>query len=182
MRYRGGLWYRMVRADFSDRAVLVLPEPVEPHISTAGVIVSSPQQSPQFSERRPATETWRSTLSRTPTLFGRLVFLASLRNPKNGRYSHDALDGIPTDDADRTLRNSHQQVFQQWISSGLAEQKCDLEEYLGAVGGSWPALTYRDLIPSTAHEVERQLYLTDLETLLELLRSEGGATYMARGA
>ena len=172
----------MVRADFSDTEVPVLPDPADPPFSRSRCYVSAPDQSPQFSERRPAAETWRATLSRTPTLFGRLVFLASLRNPVNGRYSHAALGGIPTDDADRTLRNSHQQVFQQWISSGLAEQKSDLEEYLDAAGGPRNALAFRDLIPPTAHEVERQLYLTDLETLLELLRSEGGAAYVARGA
>lgn len=125
---------------------------------------------------RPAAEIWRRTLSQIPTLFGRLVFLASLRDAETGRYCHESLVNLSTtDDADRTLRSSHQQVFQQWISAGLAEQKSDLDEYLETAGGPRYALPYRNLVPAGAREVERQLYLTDLETLLELLRYENVA-------
>lgn len=126
-------------------------------------------------DRRGAAEIWRVTLSKFPTLFGRLIFLASLRNSRSGHYAHEALASIPEDEADRALRNSHQQVFQQWISSGLADQKADLEEYLNEMGGPRYALPYRDLAPVTARDVERQLYITDLETLLELLRFGPGA-------
>jgi hypothetical protein len=132
--------------------------------------------------RRPAAEAWRATLSRIPTLFGRLVFLSALRDVNTGRYHHESLDALAKDDADRTLRNSHQQVFQQWISSGLAEQKSDLDEYLDTAGGPRYALAYRNLVPASAREVERQLYLTDLETLLELLRFEHGAVFSAPDA
>jgi hypothetical protein len=127
---------------------------------------------------RPAAELWRNTLSRIPTLFGRLVFLSSLREPQSGRYSHESLVNLwGSDDADRTLRNSHQQVFQQWISAGLADQKADLDEYLSTMGGPRHALPYRNLAPTTARAVEQQLYLTDLETLLELLRLEHDAPF-----
>jgi len=129
-----------------------------------------------ISTARAASEVWSSTISRIPTLFGRLIFLASLYNPDTGRYHHPSLsDLVGGEDADRALRNSHQQVFQQWISSGLAEQKADLEEYLSASGGPRHARPYRHLAPATARDVERQLYLTDLETLLELLRFEPDA-------
>jgi len=87
------------------------------------------------------------------------------------------MTNLPGDETDRTLRNSHQQVFQQWISSHLAEQKSDLDEYLRTTGGPRYALPYRNLAPASARDVERQLYLTDLETLLELLRFEHGAAF-----
>lgn len=129
----------------------------------------------RFPAIRPAAEVWRSILSRIPTIFGRLVFLASLRDPASGRYRHESLAPLfAPEEVDRTLRSSHQQVFQQWISAGLAEQKADLDEYLSTAGGPRYALPYRNLTPAAAREVERQLYLTDLETLLELLRFEGG--------
>lgn len=130
------------------------------------------EPSTESSPRRPTTEVWRATLSRIPTLFGRMVFLSSLREPESGRYSHESLDYLSKEDADRMLRNSHQQVFQQWISGGLEEQKADLDEYLGTGSSPRYALPYRNLVPAAAREVERQLYLTDLETLLELLRFE----------
>lgn len=120
--------------------------------------------------RRASPELWRTTLSRIPTLFGRLVFLSSLRDTKTGAYYHDSLAHLAQEDADRTLRSSHQQIFQSWISSGLADQMADLETYLNTAGGPRYAIPYRNLVPSEARDVEQQLYLTDLETLLELLR------------
>ena len=127
--------------------------------------------------QRPAAEVWRTTISHIPTLFGRLVFLSSLRESGSGRYFHDSLGFLAKEDADRTLRNSHQQVFQQWICRGLEEQKSDLDEYLSTGGAPRYALAYRNLVPATAREVEKQLYLTDLETLLELLRFEHEAAF-----
>jgi hypothetical protein len=85
---------------------------------------------------------------------------------------------LGAEDTDRTLCNSHHQVFSQWLDYGLGEQKADLDEYLRAGGGPRYALNYRHLAPATAREVERQLYLTDLETLLELLRFERAGAFV----
>jgi hypothetical protein len=73
---------------------------------------------------------------------------------------------------DRTLRQSHHEVFSEWLRFSLSEQKADLDRYLTSTLSEPQMLPYRDLPPATAHQVERQLYLTDLETLLELLRFE----------
>lgn len=73
---------------------------------------------------------------------------------------------------DRTLSNSHHSVFAEWIASSLSEQKADLDAYMKVRGGTHAIDGYRGLIPPTAHEVERQLYITDLETLLTMLRFE----------
>jgi len=117
-------------------------------------------------------EMWRNVLGQIPTIFGRLVFLSSLRNAENGRYLHPGLTRLlGAEEADRALCHSHHQVFSQWIASSLEEQKADLDEYLRGAGGE-PDLfrRFRHLPPATVREVERQLYLTDLETLLELRR------------
>jgi hypothetical protein len=130
------------------------------------------------STRTPAVTVWRKTLSQVPTVFGRLAFLASLRNPTTGRYSHEALLRIfGPEDTDRALCNSHHQVFSEWLRFSLSEQKADLDEYLRTVGGSRQAFNYHHLVPPTARDVERQLYLTDLETLLELLKYEHGGAF-----
>ena len=80
---------------------------------------------------------------------------------------------------DRTLRHSHHQIFTEWLGYSLAEQKGDLDDYLSSSGVALETLPYRDFTPATAHQVERQLYLTDLETLLELLRYEHGGAFSA---
>jgi len=84
---------------------------------------------------------------------------------------------MDAEDADRTLCRSHHQVFSQWLRFSLEEQKMDLEEYLRAGGGPAHAPHYGDLVPPAARNVERELYLTDLETLLELLKFERGGAF-----
>ena len=121
---------------------------------------------------------WRKTLSRIPTQFGRLVFLSSLRDTLTGLYSHPPLSQIVGGEiTDRTLCHSHHEIFSQWLGFTLAQQKADLDEYLMETHAPLELVPYRDIAPGTAHQVERQLYLTDLETLLELLRFEHGGAY-----
>jgi hypothetical protein len=135
------------------------------------------------SARTPGAILWRNTLSQVPTIFGRLAFLASLRNPTTGRYSHDGLLRIlGPEDTDRALCNSHHQVFAEWLGFSLAEQKSDLDDFLRNAGNSREALDYHHLVPPTARDVERQLYVTDLETLLELLKYEHGDAFLLPGA
>ncbi len=132
-------------------------------------------------ERGAAADLWRHTLAQIPTIFGRLVYLATLRNGNTGAYEHYGLAQIFGDEeADRTLRQSHMQIFNEWLCFSLEQQKSDLEEYLSSleggtrtVLGTWIRLSpYRGLVPTNAREVEKQLYTTDLETVLELLRYE----------
>ncbi len=132
-----------------------------------------------YEARHPAAELWRETLSRIPTLFGRLVYLAALRDAAGG-YSHPGLSHtLGREHADRTLRHSHHQVFAQWLSLGLEEQKNDLDIFLNQLRAPRESLRYRELVPPGARDAERQLYLTDLETLLELLKFEHGGAWPA---
>ena len=126
-------------------------------------------------DRQPAAEMWRRTLLRVPTLFGRLVYVAALRVPASDRYEHPSLTGpLGTAEADRVLRGSHYQVFAEWLELSLEEQKTDLEEFLRDRGAEEQALRYRELPPAAARDVERQLFVTDLETLFALRGFERG--------
>jgi hypothetical protein len=132
---------------------------------------------------QPGAALWRSMLAHVPTVFGRLLFMASLRDQGTGRYSHPTFSAaLGAEEADRMLRQSHYQVFSQWLAFSLAEQKEDLDEFLGEPAAPERLSAYRNLAPARAHEVERQLYLTDLETLLELLIVERGGVSRSRGA
>jgi hypothetical protein len=119
----------------------------------------------------------QAMLRQVSTLFGRLEFLASLRNTQTGKYEHAVLaQVIDPGELDQLLRQHHQQVFSEWLASNLEEQKADLTGFLrapsrgvGAGAGLASLAAHADMIPPGARPVERQLYLTDWETLLELM-------------
>lgn len=131
---------------------------------------------------------WRGLLDDIPTLFGRLVYLASLRDSTSGYYYESSLGPLMgAEGVDRAIRYSHHRVFSEWLACNLAEQKEDLDGFLRNQGYfpgepiNWSvALPYRALIPPAARDVERQLYLADLETLLELLTAEHARAFSGR--
>ncbi len=131
--------------------------------------------------RNAASDLWKNTLSQIPTVFGRLHYLASLRDPNDGQYRHYGLAQRFDDDiAANTLRDNHLQIFEEWLGFDVERQKTDLESYLAglegdhkAILGNWIQLgTLRNCIPVETREIERRLYLSDLGTLLEMLRYE----------
>jgi hypothetical protein len=136
-------------------------------------------------EKGAAPDLWRNTLSQIPTVFGRLVYLSSLRDPNTGRYEHAGLAQMFGDrDADNALRQSHSQTFSEWLCFDLEQQKADLDFYLSAlldrrkvIVDTWARLKpYRNLVPTSAGAAEIQLYLTDFETILQLLKNYYGVS------
>ena len=110
-----------------------------------------------------------------------MACLASLRNPNSARYSHHGLALLyGADEAHRALRRGHAEAFAEWLTYNIEQQKADLDLYLSGlierkktVVDSWIKLApYRHLVPNSAKTVERQLYLADLQAILELLRNE----------
>ena len=137
-------------------------------------------------ERGAASDLWRNTLSNIPSIYGRLVYLAALRDQNTGRYEHHGLALVfGVKESDRALRQSHRATFQNWLGFNLEQQKADLDLYLSefvedrrTVIQAWLATSpYRNLIPVSAPEAERMLFITDLETLLGLLKNEYGVAW-----
>ena len=135
-------------------------------------------------DRSAASDLWRNTLSQIPSVFGRLVYLASLRNANSGRYEHHGLALVfGEEDANRALKKSHIQVFREWLTFNLEQQKADLDLYLSGlyedrrtVLTNWLDLApYRNLMPVTMRGVEKRLYIADLKALLELMGNALGA-------
>jgi len=134
------------------------------------------------SGQEPAGDLWRHTLARIPTLFGRVLYLASLRNQTSGAYEHPGLAQMVGDDeAEETLRRSHARIFQDWLCLTVEQQKADLQEYLAetpnpaATLADWAAsAVYRGWAPAAAQDAERRLFVGDLEILLGLLKREYG--------
>ncbi len=130
---------------------------------------NSPVNSDPF--ERPVQDLWRKTLSQIPTQFGRLLYLASLRDSQTGKYTHETLTNLlGTEDADRVLCHAHHKVFSEWLCFSLSEQKADLDDFLASSQRQISFQECRGLVPAGAREVERQLFITDLEMVLELMR------------
>jgi len=134
-------------------------------------------------DRSASADLWRNTISQIPSVFGRLVYLASLRNPNNGSYEHHGLALVfGEEEANRALKNSHAAVFAEWLSFNLEQQKADLDLYISALFEdkrvlieTWTRLApYRNLLPASVRGVEKRLYLADFTALLDLLKSAYG--------
>jgi len=135
-------------------------------------------------DRGAAQDLWRNTLSQIPSLFGRMVYLSSLRDTNSDRYEHHGLAlRAGGEESDSALRASHSESFAGWLCLSIEAQKADLDLYLSALENdkrtiveAWLLLKpYRNLPPGTARPAERELYLSDFEALLTLLKNEYGA-------
>ena len=142
-------------------------------------------------DRSAAADLWRNTISQIPTVFGRLVYLASLRNPNNGSYEHHGLSLVfGEDEANKALKNSHSAVFAEWLSFNIEQQKADLDLYIAGlfedkrvVVETWIRLTpYKNLLPVSVRGMERKLYISDFSALLEMFKAAHGVSALDPGA
>jgi hypothetical protein len=132
-------------------------------------------------ERSALADLCKHTLSRIPTMCGRLIYLASLRDLNSGTYRHHGLiTAFGRDEAVRALRESHNATFQGWLQLSLAEKNEDLRDYFRTLDEPQEEIVqhwlqsgvYRSYVPVAAMKPEMELFCRDLETLLELLRNE----------
>jgi hypothetical protein len=130
-------------------------------------------------ERSAVGDLWKHTLSRITTIYGRLTYLAGLRDPNSGAYRHHGLSTVfGRDESGKALRESHEQAFVEWIKLSLAEKHDDLvrhfaslEEPRRVVVDHWlRSRIYRTIMPSSVRPVESELFCNDLEALLETFR------------
>jgi hypothetical protein len=128
-------------------------------------------------------ESWRRTIGKIDTLLGRLAYVASLRNVNTGTYEHFGLaEKVGAAEVDDLIRRSHLEIFQQWLCFNLERQKDELLEYFAGQEGTrreilsnWLVLgPYAAWVPADSRDVERNLFYTDLETVLEVIRNESG--------
>jgi hypothetical protein len=128
-------------------------------------------------ERSASGDLWKNTLSRIHTIYGRLVYLASLRDANSGVYRHHGLMAMfGREESTKALRESHKGVFEEWLNLPLAEKHAELLSYLNSLDES-PAVVlehwmraYRSLIPDGMRKPEVELFSRDLDALLEIVR------------
>jgi hypothetical protein len=135
-------------------------------------------------DRSISGDLWRNTLARIQSVFGRLIYLAGLRDPNNGRYEHHGLALVfGADEAHKALRQSHAQVFGEWLQLNLQEQHADLALYLSGleenrstVISTWIDLKhYQTLVPGSIRGPDRRLYIANLIALIQLMQNEDNA-------
>jgi hypothetical protein len=142
-------------------------------------------------ERNAKEDLWLHTLSQIPTQFGKLQYLASLRDPNTGAYEHHGLALVFGEkEAAKAMRQNHKRIFAEWLNMDLASQEGDLAEYLSGVGGAmadiltvWDAVEpWKQYVPAGVMASEKALYTADLKTLINLLRTRYGVAAPGRGA
>ncbi len=126
-------------------------------------------------ERSASADLFKNTLSRIPTIFGRLFYLASLRDPHSGFYEHHGLRVFfGKEESRRALLESHLQVFQTWLNLPMQDKADDLRSYLESLEEGTKAVkiwaetqTYRLCLPVGARESEKELFLQEFDALLK---------------
>lgn len=122
-------------------------------------------------------------MSSIPTAYGRLTYLASLRDPNSGIYRHHGLSTVyGREESARAMRESHEEAFAEWLNLDLEAKTADLREYADKLEDP-PEAVLRHLastatseaqLPDDARPMERKLFHRDFDMAVELLRRGSG--------
>jgi hypothetical protein len=142
-------------------------------------------------EQRLATEAWARHFQQIPSAYGRLVYLAALRDPDTGRYEHYGTEESSRAAAHQSLLELHERVFRDWISLSLEKKMADVELYIAGIDrvdraeiiDAWLRLRpYKNLVPASIQGPERQRHVSDFEAILGLLKNVYGVASPDPGA
>jgi len=121
------------------------------------------------------------TLAAVSSEYGKLIYLASLRDVASGAYRHEGLDALyPADAVQEALLQAHREVCGRIMEMPLARQETDLfscfqgfETEPGGLVGNWRELeAYRTLMPIGLPDYMRTLFCSNIETLLSVFESD----------
>ena len=134
----------------------------------------------QFQEyRRIIQDFTTTTLAAIPTDFGRLLYVASLRDLSSGNYDHAGLTAVYSREAvQQALQICHEELFSRILETPLEDQERDLRFCLGQMESSTLSKTVRQwketqayclLAPNGVPGYLRELFCSNVGALLEIL-------------
>lgn len=134
-------------------------------------------------ERNALADLWKHTLSQIPSTYGRLAYLASLRDANSGIYRHHGLSAaFGREESLSALRKSHEDTFQEWLNFRLPYKCADLVTYFQNVDENprqvvrylARATPYLSQVPDSASPAQRRQFKMEMEIMLELIRNDSG--------
>jgi hypothetical protein len=132
--------------------------------------------------RRVVEDFTARTLAALPTEFGKLLYLASLRDFSSGNYVHAGLTArYSCESVQQALGFCHEEVFMRILEMPLEQQEWDLRACVAGLEGEfWGKLRrwresefYRLLIPPNAPPYLREIFLANVGALLDVVLEEG---------
>ena len=95
-----------------------------------------------FHQNRSVIEDFTSrTLAAIPSDFGRLYYVSSLKDADTGRYRHDGLMTLYSEDSVQVaLARCHEELFSRILETPLRQQERDLRDCLDMAGDNFWAV------------------------------------------
>ena len=110
--------------------------------------------------------------------YGRLAYLAGLRNPDTGKHVHEKLAAVYGEEpVAEAVAKAHEELFERLLEMPLAQQEEDLRTYVDALpnGKEWNdkhcVEITRSWVPSDAPDYLKELFYSNTAALCELLRN-----------
>lgn len=118
---------------------------------------------------------WREQIASIPSLFGRLLYFAGLRDHATGKYFCSELN-CASSEQDRIMREAHAETFYAFLALPLSRIAEDLIPYLETFDARSPRLEdlVKDIIPPDAGLESVVLFVGTVEVILSLANRERG--------
>ena len=128
------------------------------------------------------------TLVALPTEYGKLVYMSSLRDFATGNYVHAGLAArYSAESIQQALGLCHEEIFLRILEMPLDQQEWDLRACISSMDGEfWAKLRrwreaefYRLLVPECSPPYLREIFLTNVRALVDLVLEEGARQGLA---
>jgi len=136
----------------------------------------------RFRQSRCVIEDFTSrTLAVIPSDFGRLYYVSSLKDEATGRYQHDGLVEVYSENSvQEALEHCHEELFSRILETPLNDQERDLRKCLDSAGDrfwtvveSWrEERSFRSMCPESLPNYLKELFCSNLGALLAIFSAE----------